>query len=236
MYIKDFSFIKFEEDKHRYFNANTGQYIPSVTSVLSKLSTFDKEYWLKVKAKQNNTTVEELEKQWDHSRDTAAKKGKDFHAHMEDYICGKAKKGIYSNADKYFEDYSKDVHVSTEVVIGNHLVAGTFDCLAVRDGSYILKDWKTNEKFTTYSTYKLEPPFQYLDNSKYTIYAFQLSLYRYLLDMPVYKMEVVHFDDNSYTVHEVPYLEREVRMLLNKLENDNRSTHSGITGIDPSVF
>lgn len=236
MYIADFDFIQFDEQTHRYYNTNTGQYVPSVTSVISKLYKFDKAYHLKRKAKKLNITPEELEKQWDTKRDNAADKGKVFHKYMEDRLNNKPLLTENYIAESYLATYKDDVSLKCEMVVGNHLIAGTFDNLSLRGDKYILKDWKTNETFTVESEYNLEKPFAYLDNSKFTIYALQLSLYRYLLDIPVHRMEVVHFTDTHYKVYTLPYMEREVWQIIKKLEYDNRATYSSSTGIDPAIL
>lgn len=234
--FKDFSFILFDEARHRYFNTKTSTYVPSVTSVLSKLYKFDKDYWLPKKAKQLNITVEELEKQWDDKRNRASEKGRIFHKYMEDRLNNIEVDTINTVAEQYLQDYKDDKVIACEMIVGNHLIAGTFDNLSLRDGKYILKDWKTNETFTTESEYNLTKPYQHLDNSKYTIYALQLSMYRYLLDIPIHRMEVVHFTDTDYKVYTLPYMEREIWQLIKQLEDDNRSTHSSTKGSDTPDF
>lgn len=231
-----FDFIQFDEKTHRYFNTNTGKYVPSVTSIISKLYTFDKAYHLKRKASKLNITPEELEKQWDTKRDNAANKGKVFHKYMEDRLLNRPTDIENYVAESYLATYKNDVSLHCEMVVGNHLIAGTLDNLSLRDGKYILKDWKTNEKFTTESEYNLAKPFAYLDTSKFTLYALQLSLYRYLLDIPIYRMEVIHFTDTDYKVYTLPYMEREVWQIIKQLEHDNRATYSSSTRIDPSIL
>lgn len=236
MSIASFDFIQFDEQTHRYYNTHISQYVPSVTTVLSKLYKFDKEYHLKRKAKVLNITPGELEKQWDTKRDNAANKGKIFHKYMEDRLLNKPTDIENYVAESYLSTYKDDVSLHCEMIVGNHVIAGTFDNLSIRDGKYILKDWKTNETFTTQSGYNLSKPFTYLDNSKFTIYALQLSMYRYLLDIPIHKMEVVHFTDTGYKVYTLPYMEREVWQIIKQLEHDNRATYSSSTGIDPSIL
>ena len=47
-------------------------------------------------------------------------------------------------------------------------------------GLYVF-DWKTNEAISRYSRYKLLPPFDFLDNSKWNIYTLQLQIYQFIL-------------------------------------------------------
>lgn len=219
--MKKFDFIQFDEATHSYYNTEIKRKVPSVTTVLGKLNPFNKGYWLPKKAKELGVSEAELEKQWDDKRDKAAAHGSRFHKYIEDKLQMVETKDKFISADKYLEDYKNDLTIACEMIVGNDCIAGTFDNLALRNGMYILKDWKTNEEFTTSSKYKLKVPYDYLDDCKFNIYALQLSMYRVLLDLPIYKMEVVHFTETDYTVYEVPYMEREARQIIKKLRDDN---------------
>jgi hypothetical protein len=229
--------ILFDEAAHSYLHKDLGVYLPSVTTVINKLKKpFDKVYWAKVKAKEYNMTVEAVIEMWDKNRDDASGKGRYFHKYMEDRLNRLRLPFRIDAAEAYLLDYRDDMSIENEVIVGNNVLAGTFDNLSERNGYKILKDWKTNREFKVKSEYRLLPPFDYLDDSHFTIYSLQLSLYRYLLDIPIYKMEVVHFSDDGYTVYDVPYLEREARLIIKKLEDDNRATCSSTERSDTAAY
>lgn len=235
--ILNFDFITFDEATHTYYNKKIKKKVPSVTTVLGKLSKpFDTKYMTAKKEKETGVPAEIIEWSWNCKRDVAANYGSRFHKYMEDmYNFGKGY-GFFPSANKYFEDYKNDIVIKNEFRVGNHVIAGTFDNLSMRDGKYILKDWKTNYELSTESDYNLLPPFEYLDKSKLTEYSLQLSLYRVLLNIPIYKMELVHFKTHDYVVYDLPFMEREARMIIKNLENDNSSTRSRTKRIDKPIL
>ena len=99
-------------------------------------------------------------------------------------------------------------------------MAGRFDNLSLRDDRLILKDFKTNKKIETTSKYKLTNGLSHLPNTEFHKYSLQLSLYKYMLDVDC-DMEVIWFNNDEYQIFEIPYLEKEVEIILNKLRNEN---------------
>ena len=236
--IPNFDFITFDEATHTYFNKKTKKKVPSVTTVLNSLqSPFDMDKQTKLKELETGIPAGIIKWTWDTKREIASNYGSRFHQYLEDHYNLNSPKGYFPSADKYISDYSEDVTVRTEFRVGNDVLAGTFDNLSVRgDGRYILKDWKTNADLTLKSDYKLLEPFSYLDKSKLTIYSLQLSLYRVLLDIPIYKMELVHFKAHDYVVYDLPFLEREARAIIQKLRDDNSRTRSRTKSVNKSIF
>lgn len=76
----------FHEDEHKYNDTDGNDYI-SVTTILGNYKTkFDKEYWLKRKAKELRISVKELEKQWESIKNEACERGTNTHNNLEDNI------------------------------------------------------------------------------------------------------------------------------------------------------
>lgn len=219
--IPNFNFIVFNEAEHSYFNTRTNKYVPSVTTVLDRLKKKDKDKMLKAGVAKTGIPADILSWMWKTKNNVATNYGSRVHKYIEDICDLKEAKGHFPSVDKYFEDCHKDITVHSEFRVGNDLIAGTFDNLTLRDGKFILKDWKTNAVMTTQSPYKLDYPFRHLDDSKLTLYSLQLSMYRLLLGIEIESMEVVHFGAKDYTVYTVPYMEAEVKKILKNLHNDN---------------
>lgn len=82
---------------------------------------------------------------------------------------------------------------------------------------HFIQDIKTTEKMLY--------PLNGLENCNYNHYALQLSLYAYMLEnlhlsYSIYKLLINHFDEkNKNTVVQVPYLKKEVELLLKAINN-----------------
>lgn len=78
--------LTFKEDGHKY-NDDFGNEYKSVTTLLhSYAPAFDKEYWLKKKAKELNISVKRLEEQWQTITKEACERGTRTHNGIEDGI------------------------------------------------------------------------------------------------------------------------------------------------------
>jgi len=102
---------------------------------------------------------------------------------------------------KEFIDAGYKVYVEKRVYWADFLIAGTIDCLLVKDGKFWIIDWKTNKdelKFKSGYYKKVNgvktnewvdkkeyffKPLNNLENCKGNIYTIQLSLYAYLLEL-----------------------------------------------------
>ena len=86
-----------------------------------------------------------------------------------------------------------------------------------------IHDFKTNKEFRYYSPFKsfLNPPFDHLTNSQYSIYSLQLSIYAilYEMEMPQRKcrqLSALWFDKQALTFTKIPiiYLKSEALKLI----------------------
>jgi ATP-dependent exoDNAse (exonuclease V) beta subunit len=110
-------------------------------------------------------------------------------------------------------------------------LAGTIDLLAFKnDGTVLIGDWKTNNKFTTKAYNKeergIKPSTRHLSNSKINTYGLQLMIYTYILkteyNIEPTVLEIVHLDDKNYTVYRVDYNEALVEsILMEKIKDEN---------------
>lgn len=81
---KVFRNIKYEDTRHAYINAQTGNQYTSVTQFLSKLKEpFDSNFWSKKKAKERNITQEEILEEWKYLKELGNSRGSYLHAILE---------------------------------------------------------------------------------------------------------------------------------------------------------
>lgn len=90
----------FNEEGHKYTD-NFGNEYKSTTTILHDYQpSFDKNYWLKKKAKELNISTKELAKQWDKIRDEACDRGTKTHNNLEDGIKSSSK---FKDAIRYIQ-------------------------------------------------------------------------------------------------------------------------------------
>lgn len=216
-----FKHVHFIDETHTYYV--NGNRVPSVSSVIGKYKPkFDKEYWLPRKAKELGVTEVELEAVWNLKRDTAIEKGKNTHNFIEATLRDEEwTKPPIELVNRYLASIT-DTTIACELIMGNELLCGTTDNLALRNGKLVLKDWKTNWQFREDSQYKMLPPFQYIPNTEYYIYAIQLNLYRKLLGLEVDTLEIVWFNNDTWRIYNMPIMEREMRIIFQDLQNNQK--------------
>lgn len=91
----------FKEDGHTYTDTLGNSYT-SVTTLLGNYKPkFDKDYWLRKKAKELNISTKELEKRWNAIKDEACSRGTDTHNGLEDGI---KQSSQFKNAVRYMQN------------------------------------------------------------------------------------------------------------------------------------
>lgn len=137
-----FKHIVYQDDIHAYYNLELDIKLISVTQALKKFEpVFNKEYWLKTKARERGISVQELEKEWDTLKQEGCDKGTMYH----NYIEKRFNREVFKNKIEVIENYLSqctDISVANEIVVGNDILAGRFDNLSLRDDRLVLKDYK----------------------------------------------------------------------------------------------
>lgn len=221
--ISKFSQVDFTDDTHTY--RVDGRKVPSVSEVIGRYKKpFDRDYWLKVKAEERGITTAELAAEWDRKRDDACDLGHDWHKYIECRLLNQPVEGHIPLIERFLsQDDSKTI--VCELVMGNKFLCGTVDNLVMRDGRIVIRDWKTNGKFTFYSPYGLINGLDHLPDTEFAKYCVQLNLYRRLMgrEVPVSAMEIVWFDRerNSYYIIPVPFMDDECDLIIKTLVNDH---------------
>jgi hypothetical protein len=217
------------EETHQYINAETNEEYHSVSSVLSKFKKpFNKTFWSNVKAKQLNTTAEDIIEQWDEIRDNSCVRGKNYHKIMEDYILtGKREIGNESLYSSFASNIiplgnAKKIHAEKLLHNDEYKIAGTADIIIDHDDSFSIIDFKTNKAFRYFSPYNeyLLAPVDHLQACEFNTYALQLSLYAYMyecLSNKKLKALIINYlnkETQTWTKIPVQYLKYEALLLL----------------------
>lgn len=205
--LAKFNHITFHDDVHKYIM--DGKDAISVTKLISKFEKpFDSDYWATRKAKEEGVTKEVILSRWKLKADIACEKGSAIHSYIENRLYNKIFpypehriKALFNGSDPVINlfkkltglvDYfikgieGKLIPIRSEFVIGDREIGlcGMLDQLFynVKSGNIEIWDWKSNEKITTESNYKLLSPLEHISDSKLDIYSLQTSLYRYIIE------------------------------------------------------
>ena len=186
--IEAFKELSFEPERHIY-RANNRTMI-SVSSMVKKhTEPFDEMYWAERIAKKRKISVEEILKEWDDKRNTAAENGTNAHLFAEVWWTEPEiePETLQQEALKKFLEYciSKYDLIFTELQMYSkkYKYAGTCDLLLwdKENNHVVLMDYKTNFELDKQYDYLLEP-FNYLANTQFNKYQLQLSYYQILLE------------------------------------------------------
>lgn len=219
--------IAFNEEKHLYHDGEQ-PYI-SVTTLIDKYKPkFDQTGEITKRcAEKKGISPEEQKKEWDEISQVAMRKGTDIHRY-----CELTALGIRTPISKEMLSDSLKMRLkaflimktilSTEQIIYSkkHKIAGTIDLLTWEEGKITLYDYKTNRKeiSTEEKAYdNLLGELSHIPNTQYNRYTLQMSLYRYLLELDghsVGKMYLIHINGEINLI-EVPYLKKEIEVMLN---------------------
>lgn len=141
---------------------------------------------------------------------------------------------IHRQAENFYRDYKDHLeHLVDELPIGSEEfnIASCCDHLFYNKltGGLVLVDYKTNTDIYKDKKYyenarkkppKMKIPLQHLEDLTITHYYIQLSIYKFLIEkytgLKVDEMFIVYMSENieNYEIIEIPYLEKEVKKIL----------------------
>lgn len=136
---------------------------------------------------------------------------------------------IQEQAERFYFDYQDHLeHLIDELPIGSeeYDIASCVDHLFYNKltGGLVLVDYKTNSLMDGYNkkAYKkaMKVPLNHLNDDALHHYHIQLSIYKYLIEkytcLKVEEMFIVYMSENieNYEIIEIPYLENEVKQIL----------------------
>ncbi len=228
--------ITLERESHRYILSTNPdlEFISATTFISQFFEKFEAEKIAKklvsVSPKYMGMTVDEVLAMWKES----ANHGTIVHEQLEEYILNKSPltepKAIQGMnwLNKYkmksnFEIYPEVIIYSEELKI-----SGTVDLLLYDKNSnqYIIMDWKTSKKIDTKS-YKnkrgILPASSNIEDTKFNLYALQLSLYRYLLEeyynLKISQHLIVHLKDEQCIGLHVPYMKNNIIQMVQSIRS-----------------
>ena len=235
------NFKFFPEDHHYEFKGKRVGI--SVTRLIEDYTNeFDAQTIAERVAAKEGKSVQEVLDEWKYKNDFACTKGSTCHEYAQSLWSHE--KWIYKSfdnsieytdavtkigrqADKFFCDYYDRLeHLADEYVIGSeeYDIASAIDHLFINKltGRLVLVDYKTNSDIHKNEKYakKMKVPLSHLKDDTLTHYAIQLSIYKYLVEkytnLKIEEFFIVWFSENNenYEIIEVPYLEKEVRKIL----------------------
>ena len=110
-------------------------------------------------------------------------------------------------------------------------MAGTIDLIcSCPDGTYEIYDWKRSNKVNPKEANQWSNGInglEHLPDTSYSHYCIQQNLYRYMLEknygIKIKRMNLVvlHPDFTSYSIVPVPMMDREVRIIINYINNNS---------------
>lgn len=213
----------------------------TVTAVVEDcFEKFDADYWAERKATPS-CPAEELKRRWEENGRRARELGTRLHDNIERYYLGEdADEDVALDvAYRHFCDFARVTPLKphrTEwgIYAEECRLAGTLDFLADNgDGTFDLWDWKRSNKVvgrdgrpaTENTAGKCGfGPLAHIPDTAYYHYALQLSIYRFILERKYgievrsSRLGVFHPDNSTHYIVEVPYLRREVIILLNSIK------------------
>jgi hypothetical protein len=206
-----FNHIRYYDQDHTYVDTNTGEQLISCTTFIKDYQqAFQKDFWLKKKAKEYNTSEEELNDQWNKDRIIGTTRGTMIHKYIENLWMNKdfpieypkfihtlnslefitfhkSFEKLKGFADNFIQDYSHLIPIKLEVVFGDSElgVAGQCDALVydTEQECFAIYDWKSDKKIDIHNKYQnFKRPLTHLSQCEFNKYSLQLSIYQYLLE------------------------------------------------------
>ena len=239
---KAFGNFKFFGEDHHY--EYKGQRVGmSVTRLIEEYTNeFDSETIAEKVAIRDNKTTQQVLDEWQYKNDFSKVKGSTCHEFAQSRWSGevwqekhfdgsekyeRAVEIIQWQANEFRHDYKDRLkHLADEFVIGSeeYDIASAIDHLFINkltDG-LVLVDYKTNTDIYKNEKYakNMKVPLQHLKDTTLNHYAIQLSIYKYIVEkytnLKFEEMFIVWFSEEqeNYKIVEVPYLEEEVKKIL----------------------
>ena len=237
-------FIRFEEEGHRYWIKGRDRGVISTTTILKTyFGDFDphpiirrimrpqnRPYWEDPSYKYYQKDADEIRHMWSEIGRKAAEAGTYNHEQIENYYNGLPVDFSKREHSELFAAFYLDhvVHLEpfrTEMLVFHEKlrITGAIDMMFRnrRTGKIVLADWKFIKKLAKRNSSKQgQPPLDHLDDTNYTKYSLQLSVYRYILETEYgYEVEnqflvILHGNQKKYRKEETPYFKAEVEAVF----------------------
>lgn len=224
---------------HTYLDSDNNTY-QSVTKFISKfVPEFNFDEKSQMYATKYGMNVEEVRDSWKQKNKVSTDFGTLIHEQIENSLKNKTidRNFKFKNSVKEINDLLEfdfkmnDFLMEHAVWNSEHRIAGTSDLIINEENSFNIIDFKTNKQIKYVNDYEdkfLLKPINHLPNGEYFKYALQLSFYAYFYKLTNNKIphrlcfywlkrKNNSYDDptgSKWIRYNVPYLEEEVKMLL----------------------
>lgn len=221
----------FDAEKHEYKNEK-GEIYLSVSQLISKYKQpFDENGEILINcAKKRGITPEELQKEWDKTRDDACERGTSYHEQAEYFInTGKIMDGPDKDIIEQFAKIKFQGKIFPEVRLSSdkYKIAGTTDLVELFDDNTLsIYDWKTNRELKRFNPWKQRMlfPVDNFSDCNFNHYVIQLSLYAYILEEKGYwinNLTIYYINPKTRKIEIIPVENRrnDVKRILNHYNN-----------------
>lgn len=227
LYSSFFNGLTFEEATHTYRVTHQRSPLPSVSGLIKKFEPYvDFQSKLIEKARRLYISPAELQAIWNEKRDLSCAVGTETHLFAENFTGVEIPDtGLKQSAANFLLElptYYKVVKREAQMYHKVYGFSGTSDLVLqdLRDGSFVIADYKTNEDLEKhYNTY-LKPPFSHLVSNNLHKYYLQLNFYTLLLEQLNVKVSARYIvwllPTGKYQVFAVPRLVETLIEWLNK--------------------
>ena len=239
---KAFGNFKFFEKDHHY-EYKDKQVGISVTRLIEEYTNeFDSQAIAEKVAIRDNKQIQEVLDEWKQKNEYACEKGHLGHLYAQslwnkENVLEELKSAnmgiknalelIIRQADNFYEDFKDKLgHLADEFVVGSeeYDIASAVDHLFINKltNELVLVDYKTNSDIHKNEKYakNMKVPLSHLKDFTLNHYYIQLSIYKYLIEkytnLKIEEIFIVWFSENieNYEIIEIPYLEKEVKNIL----------------------
>lgn len=236
--------IRFQDEGHKYWIKGCDKGVISTTTILKTyfedfnphfiirriMRPTNRPYWEDPEYKYYQKDAAEIREMWSEIGRKAAEAGTYNHEQIEGYYNGLPVDFSKREHSELFSAFYLD-HVTmyepyrTEMLVFHERlrITGAIDMMFRNrmTGKIVLADWKFIKRLAKRNRSKQgQPPLDHLDDTNFTKYSLQLSVYRYLLETEYgYEIEdqflvILHGNQKKYRKEVTPYLKKEVEAVF----------------------
>jgi hypothetical protein len=206
-------------------------------------------------ARKRGITKEEVLQEWEDNKNAACDFGTAVHLHAELHIQGlelnepntDRERDIFPLVRKAVDDVLVDydfVEAEKIVFSPKHGIAGTIDVVLrnKKTGKVCLLDYKTNKKIERENRHSKPayPPIEDHNDANFTKYAFQLNLYKYIMETEGYcekdeidELILLHILADDTKEYKVPFIQEDVVSLLKYVAKKAKNSYNKEKGQEP---
>lgn len=232
-YNKDTSYTSVTTWVHSHFG------VFDADKIIDKM--MESEYW--VKNVYYGMTKEQIKNKWEQNRDEAAKLGTKLHYDIECYFNNNPKTNDtveYGHFKRFVNEFLSQIPnlkpYRTEWMVWDSQLklAGSIDMvfLDTETDTLHIYDWKRCKQIVrnkSFEKYGNKECISHIPDTNYWHYSLQLNTYKYILEqnynkkVSVLRLVCLHPNKKSYEIHNVDFMEEEMKDLIKLREKEIKS-------------